>query len=108
MGEGISFAFEYGAFAAPAISEALRTKDFSFDAYTRTITQSWLGKKLARLAFATKLFYGRSARLWFTLAARNTRLQSIGLKWYNGVDGWHQRSGWDAVRAVIRRYPQQP
>ena len=108
MGEGISFAFEYGAFAAQAIGEALRTRDFSFDAYTRTITQSWLGKKLTRLAFATKLFYGRTARLWFTLAARNTRLQSIGLKWYNGVDGWHQRSGWDAVRAVIRRYPQQP
>jgi len=108
MGEGISFAFEYGAFAAQAICEALRTKDFSFDAYTRTVAQSWLGKKLARLAFATKLFYGRTARLWFTLAARSTRLQSIGLKWYNGVDGWHQRSGWDAVRAVIRRYPQHP
>ena len=108
MGEGISFALEYGAFAAQAICEALRTKDCSFDAYTRTVVQSWLGKKLARLAFATKLFYGRTARLWFTLAARSTRLQSIGLKWYNGVDGWHQRSGWDAVRAVIRRYPQQP
>ena len=108
MGEGISFALEYGAFAAQAIREALRTRDFSFDAYTMTITQSWLGKKLARLAFATKLFYGRTSRLWFTLAARNTRLQSISLKWYNGVDGWHQRSGWDAVRAVIRRYPQQP
>ncbi len=108
MGEGISFALEYGAFAAQAICEALRTKDCSFDAYTRTVVQSWFGKKLARLAFATKLFYGRTARLWFTLAARSTRLQSIGLKWYNGVDGWHQRSGWDAVRAVIRRYPQQP
>lgn len=106
MGEGISFALEYGAFAAQAIREALRTKDFSFDAYTRSVAQSWLGKKLARLAFATKFFYGRTSRLWFTLAARNTRLQSIGLKWYNGVDGWHQRSGWDAVRAVIRRYPQ--
>ena len=108
MGEGISFALEYGAFAAQAIREALRIKDFSFDSYTRTLAQAWLGKKLARLSFATKLFYGRTARLWFTLAARNTRLQSIGLKWYNGVDGWHQRSGWDAVRAVINRYPRQP
>ncbi len=108
MGEGISFALEYGAFAAQAIREALRTKDFSFDSYTRTLAHAWLGKKLARLSFATKLFYGRTARLWFTLAARNTSLQSIGLKWYNGVDGWHQRSGWDAVRAVINRYPRQP
>ena len=106
MGEGISFAFEYGAFAAQAIGEALRTKDCSFEAYTRTVAQSWLGKKLTRLAFATRLFYGRTARLWFTLAARNTRLQSIGLKWYNGVEGWHQRSGWEAVRAVIGRSPQ--
>ena len=108
MGEGISFALEYGAFAARAIRMALRTKDFSFDSYTRTLAQAWLGKKLARLSFATKLFYGRTARLWFALAARNTRLQSVGLKWYNGVDGWHQRSGWDAVRAVINRSPQQP
>ena len=108
LGEGISFALEYGAFAAQAIREALRTKDFSFDSYTRTLAQAWLGKKLARLSFATKLFYGRTARLWFTLAARNTRLQSVGLKWYNGVDGWHQRSGWEAVRAVINRYPRQP
>ena len=108
LGEGISFALEYGAFAAQAVREALRTKDFSFDSYTRTLAQAWLGKKLARLSFATKLFYGRTARLWFTLAARNTRLQSVGLKWYNGVDGWHQRSGWDAVRAVINRYPRQP
>ena len=106
MGEGISFALEYGAFAAQAICAALRTQDFSFESYTRTISQAWLGKKLARLSFATKLFYGRTSRLWFTLAAHNSRLQSIGLKWYNGVDGWHQRSGWDAVRAVIRRYPQ--
>ncbi len=108
MGEGISFAFEYGAFAARAIREALRTKDFSFDIYTQTIARSWLGKKLARLSFATKLFYGGTARLWFTLAARHKRLQSIGLKWYNGVEGWHQRSGWEAVRAVINRYPRQP
>ena len=106
MGEGISFALEYGVFAARAICAALRTQDLSFDSYTRIISQAWLGKKLARLSFATKLFYGRTSRLWFALAARNSRLQSIGLKWYNGVDGWHQRSGWDAVRAVIRRYPQ--
>ncbi len=108
MGEGISFAFEYGAFAARAIREALQTRDCSFDTYTQTLAQSWLGKKLARLSFATKLFYGRTARLWFTLAARQPRLQSIGLKWYNGVEGWHQRSGWEAVRAVISRYPKQP
>ena len=103
MGEGISFALEYGSFAARAIQEALRTKDFSFSQYTPALADSWLGKKLSRLSLATRLFYGHSARLWFTLAARSRRLQSIGLKWYNGVDGWHQRGGWDAVRALMKR-----
>ena len=105
MGEGISFALEYGAFAAQAVLRALHTQDFTFGDYTQTITQSWMGKKLARLSFATKLFYGRTALIWFTLAARSRRLQSVGLKWYNGVDGWHQRSGWDAVRTVLRGRP---
>ena len=103
MGEGISFAFEYGACAAQAAIEALKTQDFTFDTYTQTVARSWSGKKLARLAFATTLFYGSTARVWFALAARSRRLQSIGLKWYNGVDGWHRRSGWDAVRAVVKR-----
>ena len=105
MGEGISFALEYGAFAAQAVLRALHTQDFTFGDYTQSITQSWMGKKLARLSFATKLFYGRTALIWFTLAARSRRLQSVGLKWYNGVDGWHQRSGWDAARAILRGRP---
>ena len=105
MGEGISFALEYGAFAAQAVLRALHTQDFTFGDYTQSITQSWMGKKLARLSFATKLFYGRTALIWFTLAARSRRLQSVGLKWYNGVDGWHQRSGWNAVRTVLRGRP---
>jgi flavin-dependent dehydrogenase len=101
MGEGISFAFEYGRFAADAILAALRTGHFEFSDYTDTLARSWLGKKLTRLHFAAYLFYGRSARFWFSLAAHSRRLQSVGLKWYNGVEGWHQRSGWDAVRAVL-------
>ena len=105
MGEGISFALEYGEFAAQAVLRALHTQDFTFGDYTQSITQSWMGKKLARLSFATKLFYGRTALIWFTLAARSRRLRSVGLKWYNGVDGWHQRSGWDAVRTVLRGRP---
>ena len=105
MGEGISFALEYGEVAAQAVLRALHTQDFTFGDYTQSITQSWMGKKLARLSFATKLFYGRTALIWFTLAARSRRLRSVGLKWYNGVDGWHQRSGWDAVRTVLRGRP---
>jgi flavin-dependent dehydrogenase len=102
MGEGISFALEYGKFAAQAILPALRTKQFDFLQYTEQVRRSWLGKRLTRLHLTARLFYGSTSRFWFALAARSHRLQSIGLKWYNGVEGWHQRSGWEAVRAVLQ------
>jgi menaquinone-9 beta-reductase len=101
MGEGISFALEYGKFAAQAITQAFQTQHFDFADYTDSVAGSWLGKKLARLHFATRLFYGRTRRFWFALAVRNQRLQSIGVKWYNGVDGWQEKSRRDALRAVL-------
>lgn len=101
MGEGISFALEYGKFAAQAIARALQTQRFDFADYADTVAGSWLGKKLARLHFATRLFYGKTRWFWFALAARHRRLQSIGLKWYNGVDGWQEKSRRDALRAVL-------
>lgn len=102
MGEGISFALEYGKFAARMILAALQSRRFDFADYTETAARSWLGKKLTRLYYTARLFYGHTAPLWFTLAARSHRLQSLGLKWYNGVDDWHQRSGWEAVWHVLR------
>jgi menaquinone-9 beta-reductase len=102
MGEGISFALEYGKFAAQAIHSALRTQQFDFADYTASLADSWLGKKLTRLYYTTHLFYGRTAPFWFTLAARSRRLQSVGLKWYNGVEDWHHRSGWEAMWSVLR------
>jgi menaquinone-9 beta-reductase len=101
MGEGISFALEYGKFAAHAVGQAFQTKRFDFAEYTRTVACSWLGKKLTRLYYATWFFYGPTARFWFFLAARNRRLQSLGLKWYNGVDDWPRRSGWEAMVALV-------
>lgn len=104
MGEGISFALEYGKFAAQAIVLALRAKRFDFADYNEALAQSWLGKKLTRLYYSTRFFYGPTARLWFFLAARSRRLQSLGLKWYNGVDEWPRRSGWEAMVALV--WPQ--
>lgn len=101
MGEGISFALEYGKFAAHAVGQAFQTKRFDFADYTETVARSWLGKKLTRLYYATRFFYGSTSRLWFFLAARNRRLQSLGLKWYNGVDDWPRRSGWEAMAALV-------
>ncbi|MCE2485236.1 MAG: hypothetical protein J4F42_06965, partial [Desulfurellaceae bacterium] len=76
-------------------------RDADFADYTERFARSAAGKKLYRLALTTRLFYGSAWRVWFGLATRSRRLQSVGLKWYNGVEGWHQRSGWEAVRAVL-------
>lgn len=102
MGEGLSFAFEYGKFAAGEIVSALRSRGVDFSGYTERFARSRVGKKLFRLAVTSRLFYGPAWRVCFGLAARSRHLQSVGLKWYNGVEGWHQRSGWEAVRAVFR------
>jgi geranylgeranyl reductase family protein len=102
MGEGISFAFEYGKFAAHAIVVALRLGRYDFSDYTENLARLWVGKKLQRLEWLTRCFYGSTWWIWFRLAARSHRLQSIGLKWYNGVDGWDQRSGWEAAWTILR------
>jgi flavin-dependent dehydrogenase len=102
MGEGISFAFEYGRRAASATARAFAASDFTFGEYERSVAASWMGKKLRRLELGTRLFYGATWRVWFEFAARSRQAQAIGIRWYNGVDGWDQRSAWDAVRAWWR------
>jgi len=102
MGEGISYAFEYGRRAATAAAHALAHGSFDLRAYERDVARSWMGKKLRRLELGTRLFYGRTWRLWFGFAARSPRAQEIGLRWYNGIDGWDRRSGWAALHAWWR------
>ncbi|HSP96271.1 MAG TPA: NAD(P)/FAD-dependent oxidoreductase [Candidatus Dormibacteraeota bacterium] len=101
MGEGISLAMEYGDLAAAAIVDAVRRREASAQAYQRAFDASWLGAKLRRLHMATRLFYGPTWRLAFAAAERSRRLRALGLRWYNGVDGWDRRSGWEAVAAVL-------
>jgi len=100
MGEGISLALEYGSLAADAAAAALRRGDLSGAAYQRAVDGSFLGTKLRRLHLATRLFYGPTGRAWFALAERSRRVRALGLRWYNGVDGWDRRSGWEALRAL--------
>ncbi len=102
MGEGISYAFEYGRRAAAAATRAFTSHDFAFADYERSVAASWMGKKLRRLHLAVRLFYGPTWRVWFALAAHSRSAQEIGIRWYNGVDGWDQRSGWEAARAWWR------
>lgn len=102
MGEGISFSFEYGRRAAAAAAKGLAGGDLTFADYERSISTSWVGRKLRRLHLGVQLFYGPTWRLWFAVAAGSRMAQEIGIRWYNGVDGWDQRSGWDAARAWWR------
>ncbi len=102
MGEGISYAMEYGRFAAGAVRRGLANGDYSFASYESEIAGSWLGKKLRRLEMATRLFYGPAWRLWFAIAAGSPVAREIGIRWYNGVDGWDRRSGWEALAAWLQ------
>src|SRR5438067_2196790 len=104
MGEGISFALEYGLLAAEAICAAHGTGDWSFRGYARAVERGPLGRKLHRLGLATRLFYGPRGRLWFRLAALSPRAQAIGLAWYNGVDGWDRRNAFAALAALFKRF----
>ena len=105
MGEGISFALEYGMLAADAIVAALARGEWSFRGYARTVERGALGRKLRRLHLAARLFYGRHHRLWFRVAAASTRAQAIGLAWYNGVDRWDGRGAGAALVALAGLRP---
>jgi flavin-dependent dehydrogenase len=102
MGEGISFAFEYGRWAALELAAATAAGDLDAHGAETRFRQSWVGRKLRRLDQAATLFYGPSARLWFAIAARWRGAQHVGLSWYNGVDGWDRRSAGAALLAALR------
>jgi menaquinone-9 beta-reductase len=108
MGEGISFAIEYGRWAADELATALARDDFRFAGAEARFRQGWVGRKLRRLEQAATMFYGPGARLWLALAARWRGAQEIGIRWYNGVDGWDRRSGWDALRSALRPPAARP
>jgi flavin-dependent dehydrogenase len=105
MGEGISFALEYGDLAAAAIVEAWITGDWSFAGYARAVQRGPIGRKLRRLGLGARLFYGRASGLMFRMASASARGQAIGLRWYNGVDGWDERGAARAVWALLTRQP---
>jgi geranylgeranyl reductase family protein len=105
MGEGISFALEYGALAAEHLVRAHATGDWSFAGYARAVQAGPIGRKLRRLALGARLFYGRGSALAFRLAAASARGQAIGLRWYNGVDGWDERGAAAALWALVTRAP---
>jgi flavin-dependent dehydrogenase len=101
MGEGISCAFEYARAAAEEIARAFRRGEFSLEGYGERVRSSWFGRKLVRLRLAARIFYGPAWRPAFALASRSRRLQDIGVRWYNGVDGWDRRSAWAILGRLL-------
>jgi flavin-dependent dehydrogenase len=87
MGEGISYAFEYGQASAKAVARFLAGDRLALRGYERKIREGSVGRKLGRLGFAARRFYGPRHRLYFRLAALSRVAQRIGVDWYNGARG---------------------
>ena len=85
MGEGISCAFEHGRLAADAICKFLEGDFGALRAYDRALHEGAIGRKLGKLAFAARHFYGPRHQLFFRLARVSRRAQEIGVDWYNGA-----------------------
>jgi menaquinone-9 beta-reductase len=85
MGEGISCAFEHGKLAAKAIGAFLDGDEDALGGYDRALHQSAIGRKLGKLAFAARHFYGPHHRLFFKVARASRRANEIGVDWYNGA-----------------------
>jgi flavin-dependent dehydrogenase len=105
MGEGISFALEYGVHAAEAILEARHTGEWSFAAYERAIHAGPLGRKLGRLVWAAERCYGPRWRWWLRAARSSRRLQQLALDWYNGTAPWAGRGHLALLRAFATAAP---
>jgi flavin-dependent dehydrogenase len=85
MGEGISCAFEHGKLAAGAIGQFLDGDGDALQGYDRALHEGAMGKKLSKLAFAARHFYGPHHRLFFRVARISRRAREIGVDWYNGA-----------------------
>lgn len=85
MGEGISCAFEHGRLAASAIDESLCGAAGALAAYDRELHHGPVGRKLAKLGFAARHFYGAHHRWFFRIARASGAAQAIGVDWYNGA-----------------------
>lgn len=100
MGEGISSAFEHGRLAAEAVARFLEGESGALEAYGHELHRGRVGRKLRRLAFAARRFYGPRHRLYFAIAGLSRRAQEIGVDWYNGA----RRLDEESVARVLARW----
>jgi flavin-dependent dehydrogenase len=100
MGEGISCAFEHGKLAARHIGELLGGDRAALTRYDAALHTGAVGRKLGKLAFAARHFYGPRHRLYFKLAGLSAKAQSVGVDWYNGADNFDELP----VRALLGKW----
>ncbi len=100
MGEGISCAFEHGKLAARHIGELLAGDRSALARYDAALHTGAVGKKLRKLAFAARHFYGPRHRLYFKLAGLSKRAQEVGVDWYNGAENVDELG----VRALLGKW----
>jgi flavin-dependent dehydrogenase len=105
LGEGISYALEFGIAAAEAIVDARRTDDWSFAGWSAAVEQGRLGRKLTRLRHLAAAFYGPFGGACFRTARLSRRAQRLGLDWYNGVAPWEGQGRLAALRALLGSAP---
>ena len=100
MGEGISCAFEHGKLAANAIGALLGGDNAALARYDATLRNGAVGRKLRKLGFAARRFYGPRHRMYFRLARLSQKAQAIGVDWYNGADNLDELP----VRALVSKW----
>jgi len=100
MGEGISCAFEHGKLAARAIGELFAGDRTALNRYDAALHEGAVGRKLRKLGFAARRFYGPRHQWYFKLAAFSRKAQAIGVDWYNGADNFDELP----VRALIGKW----
>jgi flavin-dependent dehydrogenase len=91
MGEGISFAFDYGRIAAREIVSGLFKRDLSFKRYGYHVWRDF-GWRLTLLGFISSRLYGKRSRFWFSLA-RKKSLQHRAAMWYLGLRSVQDTAG---------------
>ncbi len=100
MGEGISCAFEHGKIAARYIGELLAGDRKALTNYDAELHKGAVGKKLRKLAFAARHFYGPRHRMYFKLASASAKAQAVGVDWYNGAADFDELP----VRALLGKW----
>lgn len=102
MGEGISYAFEHGKLAARALDAFFAGTPGALRGYDDALHRGAVARKLRRLLFAARRFYGPHHRLYFRLAALSRGAQRIGIDWYNGTDHLDEAPMWSVFAKLAK------